>query len=378
MDPELDLLHRLLGDGPRFSEEHWGQRSLLRASGSDFRDLIDLPVIEQLLLASARPPTFRLVQDGATLPQDRSTRSVRLGGRLVEGVADLARIAEAVDAGATLVLQALQRTSPTITALCRDLERAVSHPVQANAYLTPAGSAGLARHHDDHDVLVLQVLGRKAWDVDDLGAIQTQPGDVLYIPARVRHEASTQDGSSLHLTLGILRVTRAQLLRRALDRLPGADADRPLPLGYARPERAAELVAEVERTLADALHALEGADPAELADAERARARSRRAPVPDGALQSVLVLDQLRASSVVATRPDHGASLRPGPGSDGRVVLELGDRRLRLPPVTASAVHQLLDEPQVEVGALRDLDESSQRVLVTRLVREGLLVVVRP
>jgi hypothetical protein len=377
VDPDLALLERLVGDVPRFAEERWGRRSLLRASGSDFRELLDLPGIERLLLSSARTPTFRLVQDGATLPSSRSTTSVRLGGRVVDGVADLARIAGAVDGGATLVLQGLQRTSPAVRDLCLGLERAVSHPVQANAYLTPAGSAGLARHHDDHDVLVLQVLGRKAWEVEDRGATRTVPGDVLYIPAGVRHEACTQAGLSLHLTLGLLRVTRAQVLRRALDRLRDAGADRPLPLGYARPEHAPELLAEVARALADTVHALEVAGPAAIAEREAARARSRRSPAPDGALQSILLLDALTSSSIVATRAGHAAALDPEPGPDGRVVLDLGDRRLRVPPATVPALEQLLGQPEVEIRRLRGLDASSQLVLVKRLVREGLLVVVR-
>jgi uncharacterized RmlC-like cupin family protein len=378
VDPDVELLQRLVGDVPRFTDEHWGRRSMRRASGSDFRDLIDLPSIERLLLSAARIPTFRLVKDGTALPVQRSTAEVRLGGRLVEGVADLARIAEAVDAGATLVLQGMQRTSPGIRDLCQRLERAVSHPVQANAYLTPSGSTGLARHHDDHDVLVLQVLGQKTWDVDDLGVTATRAGDVLYIPAGVGHRASTQAGLSLHLTIGLLRVTSAQLLRRALDRLPDADAGRPLSLGFARPEHAADLIADVKRALADALHALEEADPVEIAEVEVARARSRRAPAPDGALQSILLLEALTTASVVATRTGHRASLGAEPTSDGRLVLDLADRRLRLPSFTAAALQQLLDHPEVQVGHLRDLDPASQVVLVKRLVREGLLVVVRP
>ena len=44
---------------------------------------------------------------------------------------------------------------------------------------------------------------------------------------------------SLHLTLGLLRITHAQVVRRALDDLPGLDLDRPLPLGI-RPSGAGD------------------------------------------------------------------------------------------------------------------------------------------
>ena len=39
----------------------------------------------------------------------------------------------------------------------------LGHPVQANAYATPAGAQGFAVHHDTHDVFVLQVAGEKRW-----------------------------------------------------------------------------------------------------------------------------------------------------------------------------------------------------------------------
>lgn len=373
MDADLSLLTRLVGDVDRFAAKHWGQRSLLRASGTGFEDLLSVATIEELLVTSARRPTFRLVQNGSTLPPDRSTRTVRLGGQPLDDVADLGRIAVAVDDGATLVLQSLQRTSLHLAEVCHSLERATSHPVQANAYLTPAGATGLARHHDDHDVLVLQVVGTKAWEVEDLGPVRTQAGDVLYIPAGVPHEASAQHGPSLHLTLGLLRITHAQVVRRALHAAEGLD--RPLPLGYARPERAREVAEHIRSALAAATAVLEDAEVVALADREIERARSRRAPVPLGQLRSVLALDGLDATSMVARRMDQLASVHDHGRPDRRITLQLHDRRVQLPAVAAPALDQLLTASAVQIGALRGLDAASQIVLATRLIREGLLVV---
>lgn len=379
MDADLALLTRCVGDVDRFAAEHWGRRSLLRPSGTGFTDLLNLEDVEHLLLATARRPAFRLVQDGVTLPPKRSTAPVRVGGARLDDVADLGRIAAAVDEGATLVLQGLQRTSLPLARFCRALERATSHPVQANAYLTPAGASGLARHADDHDVLVLQVVGNKAWKVDDLGAVQTVAGTVLYIPAGTPHAAEAQRTASLHLTIGLLRVTHAQVLRRALDAVAGLlDLGRPLPLGYARPERAHELADDLQRTLTDVAGALRGpaaaVDPSALAGAEQERARTRRQPLALGQLRSILELGDLDGSTVVGRRLDHPARIAPEPAADGRVVLELLDRRLLLPLAMRPALEQLLREPELAVGALVGLDKGSQVVLARRLIREGLLV----
>lgn len=377
-DADLDRLSSLVGDIETFAAEHWGIAPLLRRTGLDFTPLLDVDAVEALLLSPARRPSFRLVRDGETLPPARSTRTVRFGGARLDDVADVGRIADAVHDGATVVLQGLQRTWSPLLDLCRSLERATSHPVQANAYLTPAGAAGLARHHDTHDVIVLQVTGSKAWDIEGLGPVTMDPGDVCYLPMGTHHAAAAQDAPSLHITLGLLRVTVGDLVRRALtgedaEGTGGFDDKTPLPLGYARPERQSTAVAVVRDALEQAAAALLSLDPERVADAEATRARRRRAPHLTGQLRAVLALDQLGLDSVVVCRPDQAARLLPEPAADGRIVLELADRELRLPAVGRPAVERLLAGDPVAVGDLPGIDPESRVVLARRLVREQLL-----
>lgn len=372
-DADLRLLASLVGDVGDFARDHWGRRPLHRRGGAPATDgLPDVAAIEHLLLTAARRPTFRLVQDGVTLPPERSTRPVRLGGRPVDDAADLGRIAEAVGSGATLVLQALQRTHLPTARFCRSLERATSHPVQANAYLTPAGGSGLAAHRDDHDVLVLQLHGSKAWTVEGLGALVVDVGDVLYLPAGTEHAAAAQDGASLHLTVGILAVTRRQVVRRVLDRVAPGDLDRPLPLGFARPGVAPELTDELASALAATAAALAGADASAAALDEVERSATRRGALLTGQLAAVLAAGDLTLDDEVARRPDQPARLRDDP-ADGRLVLELTDRRLRLPPVARGALEAILATEHLPVRSFPGVDDASKLVLARRLLREGLL-----
>ncbi len=376
-DPDLAVLARCVGDVDAFASAHWGERPLHRASGAGFDDLLDLAVVEHLLLSTPRRPTFRLVRDGVTLPVPDSTTRVRMGGAPVDDVGDPGKITAAIASGATLVLQGLQRTWLPLTRFCRALERATSHPVQANAYLTPAGAAGLAEHADDHDVIVLQVTGGKAWEVAGLGPVTTAPGDALYIPAGARHAAHAQEAASLHLTLGILRVTVGQVVRRVLDDLEEPlGLGRPLPLGYARPERREELEEHLAKALFGVAQALEGpteaTDPGRRAEREARRALTRRAPLLEGQLASIL--EPVEAGTVLRRRLDQPARLAEEPADDGRIVLELADRRLRLPAETEAAIRHLLECTEAVVGDLPGLTLASQLVLVRRLVREQLLV----
>ena len=192
-DPDLLTLARFVGDPDEFAARYWGSAPLLRRTGHDFTDLFSVQRIELMLLEAARIPTFRLVRDGKPLDPKRYCTTARLGGGPVDNVADIDRIATEVAAGATMVMQGLQRTDLTISALCHSLERAISHPVQANAYLSPSNATGLAEHADDHDVLAVQITGTKQWDVEHLGRVTTQPGDVMYLPTGVRHAAATSN-----------------------------------------------------------------------------------------------------------------------------------------------------------------------------------------
>ena len=319
------------------------------------------------------------MQDGERLAPERSTTPVRMGGTRLDDVADVAKIAEAVDGGATLVLQALQRTWPPLIELCRRLERELSHPVQANAYLTPAGASGLARHADDHDVLVLQSSGHKSWDVAGLGAITAAPGDVLYLPAHTEHSAEAQGEVSLHITIGILRVTYGHVLRRLLDRLDGVDLDAPLPVGFAAPDRSDALHDELARHLREVAAALARIDARDVVAARAAAERPVGArPLPRGQLQSILALDRIDAvdggGGAADVIPAGAAPTRTvGGWRCGSSIARWRCRRRRERRSSTCFAARRRRSASCPTSAT-----PAATVLVRRLVREGWLRIVHP
>lgn len=122
-----------------------------------------------------------------------------------------------------MVLQALHHFVPSVQDFCYELEDFFGRALQANAYLTPEGARGLGVHHDTHDVLVLQLFGTKNWrlhpqavvdavegypaskrhpDLDSPDVSLTlSPGDCLYLPRGLPHDAESTRGASLHLTI---------------------------------------------------------------------------------------------------------------------------------------------------------------------------------
>ena len=100
------------------------------------------------------------------LPASAYTRSgATLAGQPLTGLVDARKVIDLFEGGATVVLQGLHRYWPPLTRLVAELELALGHPCQANAYLTPPGSRGFAVHSDSHDVFVFQTHGTKLWEV---------------------------------------------------------------------------------------------------------------------------------------------------------------------------------------------------------------------
>jgi ribosomal protein L16 Arg81 hydroxylase len=220
-----DILAPLSTD--TFMANHWLRRPLHQAGSPDrFSFLLAESDLEYLAatLPAPHPSWVVLVRDGTDMPPHSLTGQ--------DGKINLHKFRQTRADGYTLLLAQLDRRWPAISAFCRALEAAfiaqgvaMYHPLIANAYSTPAGARGLKVHHDDHEVLVMQIAGRKRWrfyqplDAPPVGTahrvllaeqygtpqreIEMKPGDILYIPRGFPHDACANDEATLHLTLAI-------------------------------------------------------------------------------------------------------------------------------------------------------------------------------
>ena len=385
-DAAGDALARCVGDSGRFVGEHWARAPLYRpqADAAAFADLFSLGDVDHILSSTTpRYPAFRMVKEGKQLDPRSYTRSGRVGGQPVDDLADPGSVYELFHSGATIVLQSLHRFWPPLTRLSRDLELALTHPVQVNAYITPPASQGLGVHHDEHDVFVLQVYGRKRWAVHDpdgkpedrLIVAELAPGDCLYIPQRFPHSAWTAATASVHLTVGVVPTTWEDVLRRAVTSVvEDALSGEPLPAGFAADPAA--LTAGVAEQLAEVRRRLDKLDPGAIAAAAADRFWSSRPPLLAGQLQQLLALEEIGEDTVVRRRPGAVCRLRQ---REDRLEVLLGDRVLHMPERLAPVMQVILASDRLAIGDLAGhLDPPSRLVLVRRLVREGLLESVAP
>jgi lysine-specific demethylase/histidyl-hydroxylase NO66 len=369
----LDLLS---GDAQTFLGKVWASRvHLHRTDPADLVGLLSLEDADGLLTSTAiRTPAIRIARDGRVLPESSYTRGATLAGKPVTGLVDTRKALALFDGGATVVFQGLQRFWPPLTRLVAELELELGHPCQANAYLTPPGAQGFAVHSDSHDVFVFQTAGSKLWEVhgeDGPEEVLLEPGLSMYLPTGTPHAARAQETVSLHVTLGINQLTWRGLVERTVkpvlagvpdDHLPAGYLDDPAALADGLADRLEALAAEVRRT-----------DPTAAVEAEIRRFLTSRPPRLSGGLHDVLSVGHVTDTTPLRRRPGHPCVLLD---RGDTVEVLLGDRTMTVPAWIRPALDEIRSRGDLTPTDL-PLDQQSRLVLCRRLIREGLLEVLR-
>ena len=350
---------------------------LHHADPDDLVGLLDLDAADHLLTSSAiRTPSIRLARDGTVQPESSFTRRATLAGQPLTGLVDARRALAAFEDGATVVLQGLHRYWPPLTRLTAELELELGHPCQANAYLTPPDSQGFAVHEDSHDVFVFQTAGSKLWEVhtpDGVEEVLLEPGLCLYLPTGTPHAARAQETVSLHVTIGINQLTWRGLVERTVRQVVDRVPEQHLPGGYL--EDRGGLADELARRLEQVADDVRRLDAAAAVDTEVRRFLTGRSSRLDGGLRDVLDASEIDDSTLLRRRPGHPCVLLP---HGDRLEVLLGDRSLDVPARLEPALEEIRARAELRPADLHEqLDPESRLVLCRRLIREGLLGVVR-
>jgi lysine-specific demethylase/histidyl-hydroxylase NO66 len=321
-----------------------------------------------------RPADIRLFQDGTAAPASSFTDRMNS--------VDVVKLADLFRCGHTVVVDRVDRWNPDVADVAGALAESLSSSTNVNAYYTPAASQGFSRHADDHDVLVWQTEGEKAWSLSpppvelprfasqhpdgEAGAVCLEvtlvKGSVLYIPRGWLHSARAQGSSSLHLTIGLRAYTLLDELRNHLEQC----AEDYLPL-----RRAAD---GNPVSVADALDHVRERWNRQDFEARRARfwVGEHRGPIP-GHFADTLMTNA--APDAVSYR--RRSSVRAAVWQERDLCrLQMSTCHILMPLNCLPAVRWLLDREQ-EFSAhdvCTTLDVAGRQVLLHRLVEGGLLV----
>jgi ribosomal protein L16 Arg81 hydroxylase len=370
-----------------FLRRIWGQTfAFLPGARGRFRNLLPWSTVNEMLQQHRlEPPRLRLVRNGAFAPKNTY---LRYEGKNVPFVIPEG-LSQQLRDGYTLIIDAVDDMAEGVMRAAEDFERVLHESVQVNLYAGWREQQGFHRHCDTHDVIVLQVYGKKYWRVyeggrphplkDDIAPNADAPdkvvwegtledGDVLYIPRGWWHEASGVGDVTLHLTFGIHQRTGVNLLHWMADQLR-ASAD------FRAPLRRFASVEEQARQLATLREQLLSAFDHDLLDRyyahQNARARSRgwaslpwtvadETPPP---MTTQVALAVPRALHLVR--------------DDGSVNFDANGRAWRFAAATEPLLRTLTRGPatvaELCAAAAGELDDGAVQQFVIELARNGLV-----
>ncbi len=240
-----------------FITKYW-DKEFLYIPRDDFYYYSEILTISQmndfLSHNNIRYPTIRLAKDGKEVPLDKYSNILSFGSYAAEGLINIDKLFSCYYDGATIVHQLMKYSINSLSKFTNALEKHFCFNVETTVYLTPENSQGFTAHYDTHSVFVLQICGSKIWrlydNVKDLPTldqnfvkaeyidteanqtIKLLPGDLLYVPRGLAHDAITTDGVSLHITVGVFPHLWLDYFKEGLQNLKEQVDFRKAPLNY--------------------------------------------------------------------------------------------------------------------------------------------------
>lgn len=340
------------------------------------------------------PSRLRLVRDKRPVPPDAYSTSMRTRNGDAYRKLDIDALIEHLTADTTLVLDSVDELYPDTWELAESIERTVREAVQINAFASWHAREGFGAHWDDHDVLAIQVAGRKRWVIygpsrrqplyrdvepntapptDVIGEFILEDGDVVHIPRGWWHKVEALGEPSLHLSIGICQRTGADLMEWLAGHLRANEnfrLDLPRHVGQDTLRRHIDMLRdEVLRTFDD---------PAALAARffaahDAAAERRPRFSFPHMATPAIIPADG--GAHVVCVAPR--AVLQQ---HDGVVTLATEGLQWQFAAPARQLLQPLVDGQVMTIDELCELaagtlDRATVRALVTELAASGLVAV---
>lgn len=380
-----------------FFSKYYLQQHLLVPAQSDnaFDEALALKDIE-IYLASVP------LRHGQIILVDKNSRPwadqlLQLDGdNVVDNTIDILKLLGLLRNGSTAILTDLGKSVPKLKDYCERLGNEMGVRIQANIYITPAGSQGYDVHIDSHDVFVLQLFGKKTWrlyegltenptrtlirkqkEFDEkehklASQFELSQGDLLYVPQGMYHAADTHEGPSIHITLGVLPGRRSSLLKILADNAQDDDFFRAYLPGPFHEESTKE---SFKTRFKEACHQLiEEADVDELLK-EVSRQFSYKQPADlGGVLVNTLQVQQLKVNSLVKRKPNVRYWVEK---EDWFTTVHFYQEKVQVPKPIEKALEVILGDDSFMAKDIKlDLNDKVKLDLVKKFISAGLLSII--
>jgi hypothetical protein len=292
---------------------------------------------------------------------------------------------------------------PSLQDLVKALGKFFHAGVNVEAFLSPPKTRIFPPYVAGHDVLILQLEGERIWNLHEFRLLQInplqkknlkfpptwygrtkapviaeiclKPGDLLFVPRGMPHQAVAQNGTSLHLDFGITPFVWMDFLKLAAE-CAAVHADelrRALPPGFVEDQEISARLRHVFDGVMKTFQAVTSFDEV-LAAVRRNRIKLQGFP-PDGQFVQLAALGELTSNSEVERRRNLSCAVDEVMDADRKLkaAIFFGTEYVAGPLHLRRAMEFIRDHDRFRLSEVPGLNEQGQLVLVRRLILEGLL-----
>jgi ribosomal protein L16 Arg81 hydroxylase len=372
-----------------FLEEYYERKTqhVQRTDPAWFADILNADDIDRVFERTAiSRSVIRVTKEGNEVHADRFCESADSPS------VSNARLLDLFGSGHTLIFNSGDCLFSGLDRYCRAVAGELQLRVQPNIYITPFDARGFDNHYDDHDVFILQVMGSKTWRLyhspEELPSVRQKwvpgtyalrapelevtlsPGDSLYIPRGVLHDARTSGTASAHITLGLHPIHRFDLMQELAWLAQDMPAfRRSIPLGLLRDRAAAG--DEFKRLLMDLVARV---DVDELIKRRHTDFTVNRRPDFRHMFSGLTRLNQLTLDTTLRKRADVPCTVDRGART---LTVRFAGRKIPIQPFLESALDLIVGDDAFVVREIDGFVSDTGRLDLARtFVRAGLLEIV--
>lgn len=386
-----NLFNKLIGNFSKetFFKEHWGKKWLyLKKEDYPSQNCpVSIDFIDDFFTNTRlRHPWVKLIQQGVEVPI-KEFRNEKLSQ--LTDIIDNDKLFEHLNSGATIVANSIDKNFGPIGIYCRGLEKELSVKVWANLYISPPKSRGFGIHQDIHDVIVVQIAGKKNWHIYPREAnngprtprpndipekeFQLQENELVYLPKNYPHMAyATDDSPSVHLSLGFEGLFWSDLVKHFSKKASeDVDFQQRIPIPIEGKEAFNDfLKAFQEKWLAFNKEN----NPIDVLDELNTATYHQQNAQKGNRLSDWLGLNQVTLDTTLKKRSYLAHQLQ----KKGKLIqLTFHRKNLKFPIFIASILDQFLQEEAYKLSDIKSQQSDQEKIaLAKKLIQEGLLTII--